>query len=172
MISIGGLLDIAESVGNGEVLEEGIEVVSDAVKVFGIGELLDIAESVGIGEVLDVGIGVVSDAVKVFGIGEDADALKVVAIGEDEDTPKPVVVASVPCRFSLDAISTLLFIPTSFYNYYFSRSVYLNTLNTKMLPFRISNVSSSAASWISDPSTNPPKIFEILTFYFFTYLET
>ena len=47
MVGIGELLDIAESVGNGEVLEEGIEVVSDVVKVVGIGELLDIAESVG-----------------------------------------------------------------------------------------------------------------------------
>ena len=94
---------------------------------------------VGIGVVFDpakvVGIGVVSDAVKVVGIGEDADALKVVAIGEDEDTPKTVVVASVPCRFSLDAISTSLFIPTSFYNYYFSRSVYLNNIKQKCYHF-------------------------------------
>ena len=39
MVGIGEVLDTAKSVGNGEVLEEGIEVVSDVVNMVGIGEL-------------------------------------------------------------------------------------------------------------------------------------
>ena len=50
-MEIGDELDTATSVGNGEVLEEGIEVVSVEVNVVGIGESLDIAESVGNEEV-------------------------------------------------------------------------------------------------------------------------